>query len=134
VVRGDTLEGIAERFDVSVSQLKRWNNIHGASVPRGSRLKIYAGGSPDDSTRSAVAKSAAHSVGDGNAAVTVRKVSAPAAGAAPTPARVEHHVKQGETLYSIAHAYKTSVESIRQANSFLDERPLKAGDVLTIQR
>jgi LysM repeat protein len=47
---------------------------------------------------------------------------------------VEHHVKQGETLYSIAHAYKTSVESIRQTNSFLDERPLKAGDVLTIQR
>src|ERR1700689_2554790 len=40
VVRGDTLEGIAERFDVSVSQLKRWNNIHGGSVPRGSRLKI----------------------------------------------------------------------------------------------
>jgi LysM repeat protein len=133
VVRGDTLEGIAERFDVSVSQLKRWNNIRGASVPRGSRLKIYAGGSPDDSERSAVAKSAAHSVGDGNA-VTVRKVSATAAGAATKPASVEHHVKQGETLYSIAHAYKTSVESIRQANSFLDERPLKAGDVLTIQR
>jgi len=134
VVRGDTLEGIAERFDVSVSQLKRWNNIHGASVPRGSRLKIYAGGSPDDSGRSGVPKSAAHAAGDGNAAVTVRKVSATAGGAAARPASVEHHVKQGETLYSIAHAYKTSVESIRQANSFLDERPLKAGDVLTIQR
>jgi membrane-bound lytic murein transglycosylase D len=134
VVRGDTLEGIAERFDVSVSQLKRWNNIHGASVPRGSRLKIYAGGSPDDSGRSAVAKSAAHSSGEGNASVSVRKVSATAAGTASKPASVEHHVKQGETLYSIAHAYKTSVESIRQANSFLDERPLKAGDVLTIQR
>jgi LysM repeat protein len=134
VVRGDTLEGIAERFDVSVAQLKRWNNIHGASVPRGSRLKIYAGGSPDDSGRSGVPKSAAHAAGDGNAAVTVRKVSATAGDAAARPASVEHHVKQGETLYSIAHAYKTSVESIRQANSFLDERPLKAGDVLTIQR
>ena len=50
------------------------------------------------------------------------------------PASVEHLVKQGETLYSIAHAYKTSVENIRQANSFLVERPLRAGDVLTIQR
>ncbi len=134
VVRGDTLEGIAERFDVSVSQLKRWNNIHGASVPRGSRLKIYAGGSPDDSGRSAGAKSAAHAAGDGNGAVAVRKVSATASDAGNKTATVEHHVKQGETLYSIAHAYKTSVESIRQANSFLDERPLKAGDVLTIQR
>jgi membrane-bound lytic murein transglycosylase D len=136
VVRGDTLEGIAERFDVSVSQLKRWNNIHGASVPRGSRLKIYAGGSPDDSGRSSAAKSAVRAAEDGNGAVTVRKVSATAtsSGAGEKPASVEHHVKQGETLYSIAHAYKTSVESIRQANSFLDERPLKAGDVLTIQR
>jgi len=127
VVRGDTLEGIAERFDVSVAQLKRWNNIHGASVPRGSRLKIYAGGSPDESSH-AGAKLALHPAGDGNAAV--RNVSA----GGDKPATVEHHVKQGETLYSIAHAYKTSVESIRQANAFLDERPLQAGDVLTIQR
>jgi membrane-bound lytic murein transglycosylase D len=136
VVRGDTLEGIAERFDVSVAQLKRWNNIRGASVPRGSRLKIYAGGSPDDSSRaSSAAKSAVHPAGNGNAAaVTARKVSATAKSASDKPATVEHHVKQGETLYSIAHAYKTSVESIRQANSFLGERPLKAGDVLTIQR
>ena len=47
VVRGDTLEGIADRFDVTVSELKRWNNIRGAKVPRGSRLRIYAGGAPD---------------------------------------------------------------------------------------
>src|ERR1700735_5283786 len=71
VVRGDTLEGIAERFDVSVAQLKRWNNIHGPSVPRGSRLKIYAGGSGDDPARSAsaVAKSAARpAAGNGGGA------------------------------------------------------------------
>jgi len=116
--------------------LKRWNNIHGPSVPRGSRLKIYAGGSGDDPARSAsaVAKSAARPAAGngGGAAVSVRNVAASGDGA--RPATVEHHVKQGETLYSIAHAYKTSVESIRQTNSFLDERPLKAGDVLTIQR
>ena len=133
VVRGDTLEGIAERFDVSVAQLKRWNNIHGASVPRGSRLKIYAGGSGDASPRSAsAAKSVVHPVAsNGGAAVSVHNV---AVSGRDKSATVEHRVKQGETLYSIAHAYKTSVENIRQANSFLDERPLKAGDVLTIQR
>jgi membrane-bound lytic murein transglycosylase D len=135
VVRGDTLEGIAERFDVSVSQLRRWNNIRGASVPRGSRLKIYAGGSAEDSSRSAAAKSGVRPAGNGSAAgVTVRRVSATATGAGEKPASVEHRVKKGETLYSIAHAYKTSVENIRQANSFLGERALKAGDVLTIQR
>ena len=135
VVRGDTLEGIAERFDVSVAQLKRWNNIHGASAPRGSRLKIYAGGSPEDSARaSAAAKSSVHPAGNSDATVAVRKISATATSEGEKPASVEHLVKQGETLYSIAHAYKTSVENIRQANSFLVERPLRAGDVLTIQR
>ena len=142
VVRGDTLEGIAERFDVSVSQLKRWNNIRGASVPRGSRLKIYAGGSEDSgratSQTKPAAKSAANSTargdGDGSSTAEVRKVSATNATDKEKPASVEHRVKQGETLYSIAHAYKTSVENIRQANSFLTERPLKAGDVLTIQQ
>jgi membrane-bound lytic murein transglycosylase D len=135
VVRGDTLEGIAERFDVSVAQLKRWNNIHGVSVPRGSRLKIYAGGSPEDSPRpSSAGKSPVHPAGNASATVEVRKISATATSAGDKPASVEHLVKQGETLYSIAHAYKTSVENIRQANSFLGERPLRAGDVLTIQR
>ncbi len=126
VVRGDTLEGIAERFDVTVSELKRWNNIKGASVPRGSRLRIYAGGSPEDSTRAKV-KSAQSD--HGNAAV--QDVSANPSEKLESR---RHVVKQGETLYSIAHAYRTTVESLREANPFLGERPLEAGDVLNIQR
>ncbi|MFZ3216229.1 MAG: LysM peptidoglycan-binding domain-containing protein [Candidatus Acidiferrales bacterium] len=126
VVRGDTLEGIAERFDVTVAQLKRWNNIRGANVPRGSRLRIYAGGSPDGG-----AHHAAKSAQEPSGSAALRDVST-AGGAEHEP--VEHRVKRGETLYSIAHAYKTSVESIRQSNTFLAERPLHAGDVLTIQR
>ena len=58
VQRGDSLEGIAGRFDVTVSQLKKWNNIRGASVPRGSRLRIYASGPPDDAAPHAKPKSA----------------------------------------------------------------------------
>lgn len=126
VVRGDTLEGIAERFDVTVSELKRWNNIKGSSVPRGSRLRIYAGGSPDDSSRTRF-KSAQSQHGS----AAVQDVSA-------TPSEKlesrRHVVKPGETLYSIAHAYRTTVENIREANPFLGERPLEAGDVLDIQR
>jgi membrane-bound lytic murein transglycosylase D len=126
VVRGDTLEGIAQRFDVTVAELKRWNNIKGGNVPRGSRLRIYAGGSPDGSSR-AGAKSAQSRPGG----AAVENVSAGVSDNLPS----RHHVvKQGETLYSIAHAYRTTVESIREANPFLGERPLEAGDVLNIQR
>jgi membrane-bound lytic murein transglycosylase D len=127
VVRGDTLEGIAERFDVSVSELKRWNNIRGAKVPRGSRLRIYAGGAPDSS-----AHSKSKSVQLQSHDARVQDVSDSNSTDKSGPRR--HLVKQGETLYSIAHAYKTTVESLRDANPFLGERPLEAGDILTIQR
>jgi membrane-bound lytic murein transglycosylase D len=125
VVRGDTLEGIAERFDVTVSELKRWNNIRGTSVPRGSRLRIYAGGSPDDSSRSKP-KSAQSEAVQGPA----RNVAV----SSEESADRQHRVKQGETLYSIAHAYKTTVDHLKQANPFLEERPIQPGDVLAIRR
>jgi membrane-bound lytic murein transglycosylase D len=131
VVRGDTLEGIAERFDVTVSELRRWNNIHGATVPRGSRLRIYAGGAPGDSGR-AKAKSAQAQTSDAGLQNVSERSSNDTS--VEKSATRQHRVKRGETLYSIAHAYGISVESIRDANPFLGERPLEAGDVLTIQR
>jgi membrane-bound lytic murein transglycosylase D len=126
VVHGDTLEGIAERFDVTVAELKRWNNIRGTSVPRGSRLRIYAGGSPDESSRS---KSKSAQTEPGHGAVQSIPVSNTEAAA-----EHQHRVQQGETLYSIAHAYKTTVDSLKEANPFLAERPIQPGDVLAIRR
>jgi membrane-bound lytic murein transglycosylase D len=130
VVRGDTLEGIAERFDVTVSELKRWNNIHGASVPRGSRLRIYAGGTPDESTRSKT-KSASAAGAAASGAASVEQVSAADAAGGTEK---QHRVKQGETLYSIAHAYKTTVDNLKEANPFLAERAIQPGDLLEIRR
>ncbi len=125
VQRGDSLEGIAGRFDVTVSQLKKWNNIRGASVPRGSRLRIYAGGPADDAAPHAKPKSAQ------NPGAAVENVASQSSGKA---APVEHRVKRGETLYSIARVYGTTVASLRQSNPFLSGRTLIAGDVLKVNR
>jgi LysM repeat protein len=46
--------------------------------------------------------------------------------------RVVHRVKPGETLWSIAHVYRTTVQAIRSANQYLFSRPLEVGDSLTI--
>jgi membrane-bound lytic murein transglycosylase D len=123
VQRGDTLPGIADRFDVTVDQLKRWNHLRGDHVPRGSRLRIYAG-SQSDSVAPAKARSSQ------NTGATMQDVSAENR---PTQG-VEHRVKPGETLYSIARVYQTSVSSLRASNPFLSDRELQVGDVLTIQR
>ena len=45
---------------------------------------------------------------------------------------VVHRVKQGETLWSIARAYQTTVEAIQAGNRYLFSRPLQVGDTLTI--
>jgi membrane-bound lytic murein transglycosylase D len=122
VARGDTLEAIADKFDVTVPDIKKWNRIKGSSVARGSHLKIYEGGitseapAPKAKSASAVTGSAAiENVSTGHGAV-------------------QHKVKQGETLYSVAHAYNVTVDNLRASNPFLNDGPLKAGDVLTIPR
>jgi LysM repeat protein len=45
---------------------------------------------------------------------------------------VMHRVKPGETLWSIARAYQTTVEAIQAGNRYLFSRPLQVGDTLTI--
>jgi LysM repeat protein len=43
-----------------------------------------------------------------------------------------HRVQPGETLWSIAQTYKTTVETLRVANPFLLSRGLQAGDSLKV--
>jgi membrane-bound lytic murein transglycosylase D len=121
VQRGDTLAGIADRFDVTVAQLKRWNHIYGSHVPRGTRLRIYAGATPDADP---VEKRSSQTRDSG---ASFENVSAKKDGH-------QHRVKAGETLYSIARSYQTTVAALRESNPFLADRSLQAGDVLTIGR
>jgi membrane-bound lytic murein transglycosylase D len=124
VQRGETLDAIADRFDVTVAELKRWNHLSGNHVSRGARLRIYAGGEPQ--TSRAKSKSAE------DRRTGIRNVSTTPGEASADP--VQHKVKPGETLYSIAREYGITVSALRQANPFLTQRELEAGDVLKIQR
>jgi membrane-bound lytic murein transglycosylase D len=134
VQKGDTLEGIAERFDVTVADIRRWNHISGAKAPRGARLRIYAGGEPVAASHGKSKSAQNEAAGDGTSAgrsAAVQNVSS----AHPEKGEpVQHRVKKGETLYSIARAYGTSVTALKNSNPFLADRALEAGDVLTIQR
>lgn len=125
VQRGDTLAGIADRFDVTVAQLKKWNRISGDRAPRGTRLRIYAGSGESAQSAPARPKSAQNMPGK----YGVRTVSSRATTEGKA---LEYRVKPGETLYSIARQNQTTVSALREANDFLADRPLEAGDVLKI--
>ncbi|MGH7554672.1 MAG: DUF5715 family protein [Longimicrobiales bacterium] len=61
----------------------------------------------------------------------VADASSPAAEDAPAPAVAEYKVNRGDSLWSIARRYGTSVEQLKQLNNLLSSR-IDAGQVLTV--
>jgi membrane-bound lytic murein transglycosylase D len=123
VRRGDTLATIADQFSVSRAELVKWNHLKNEKVVRGMTLRVYPGGLQP---LPVAAKS------DSKPAPTKPVVVATGTSAADKDAPLTHRVLAGETLWSIARAYRTTAEALRGANHFLFTRPLQVGDQLTI--
>jgi membrane-bound lytic murein transglycosylase D len=100
--RGDTLVTIADRFGVSLNQLRRWNNIAGIKVEPGRRLHVaepanarraargHRSGSSDGkgakphvtaSPKGSAAKAGAPASAKGNRALVAKKAPARKSGA-----------------------------------------------------
>jgi len=117
---GDTVESVADNFGVSPQMLRRWNGLHGDSL-RGRRvLALHLPISPS-----------AHDAEEASSRTRTKRpkttetaiVKPPATKSAllehvPTEqaAVVHHKVKSGETLYSIANAYRTTVATLKRDN------------------
>ena len=128
VRRTDTSATIADEFDVTTADLRRWNHMKTDHVVRGMSLRIYPGGTAPGqagqqgkSRESSPGSVIARREGPQNVDVVESSTST-----------VVHRVKPGETLWSIARAYRTTVEAIQSGNRYLFSRPLQVGDTLTI--
>jgi membrane-bound lytic murein transglycosylase D len=122
----DTVASIADEFDVSVAELRKWNGLRSNHVSKGVRLKIYPGG------MAPATQATSHARPTTVSAAVPRAVSSRSPVMEARPNAVRHHVKAGETLYSIARAYQTTAEAIQAGNRYLFSRPLQVGDTLTI--
>ena len=121
VKAADTLDSIAAHYEVTTSDLMRWNHLKSSRAPRGRTLRIYENYYPAETvseTRVAAKRTAGHTE-------AVAETSG-------THAKVEHKVRSGETLWSIAHEYGTTVDAIKQENPFLASRQLEVGDLIRI--
>jgi membrane-bound lytic murein transglycosylase D len=84
---GESLGKIAQKYNISVSNLKSWNNIKGNNIIAGKKLKIY-------SDKKVIAKTESKSNNDGT-----------------------YTVKSGDSLYSIAKQFPgISAEDIKKWN------------------
>jgi membrane-bound lytic murein transglycosylase D len=146
VRRGDTLSSIADEFGVTLPELRRWNGLRSTTtrVNRGVRLRIYPGGlgaPPSTVTTAANRRTTSPASAPSRPAAAAapaprtevaRASTAAAAGGTGGGSPVIHRVRAGETLWSIARAYQTTVETLRRANPFLLRRGLQAGDSLKV--
>jgi membrane-bound lytic murein transglycosylase D len=138
VHKGDTVESVAENFGVSSQQLRRWNGIRGNSLAGRRVLALHLPISPS-----------AHDA-EVASSRTRKKSTAPKTETASTKppatksaeierlkttnaeaAVVHHKVKSGETFYSIANLYKTTVAALKRDNR--NVAVLRPGMILTIQ-
>ncbi|MGH9710550.1 MAG: LysM peptidoglycan-binding domain-containing protein, partial [Candidatus Acidiferrales bacterium] len=127
VRRGDTLDGIASRFDVSVSELQRWNHLRTEHAPRGRTIRIYENTYPGATTVRDAA--ALHRASPSHASAAIMQKTSQKTSHSQS---AEHRVLPGETLWSIAHTYGTTVAALKQENPFLASRELRAGDRLSV--
>ena len=103
VRRGETLASIAEKYGVSVSNLREWNGISGSNIKAGQTLVVKGGKS----------QSSGNSKKSGK------------------PSYKTYTVKSGETLGGIAERNGTTASAIRRANGMKGSM-IRAGQKLKI--
>ena len=148
VRRGDTVESIAENFGVSVKMLRVWNRLKGDSLAGRRVLYLHLPITATKvETQVASTRSASHHLAETHAssshAASVKSASGQStptarssghhaeAEATTTNAVLHHKVKAGETLFSIASSYNTSVTALKRDNR--DVAILRPGMILVVR-
>ena len=130
VRRGDVLGDIAEKYDVSIAEIKRWNKMKGNNVQLGKRLKIV---SNVDSSLAENAKSKKTQIVKEDKVIAQNdKVAKSEPNNIAEDKAEEHVVKQGETLTTIAKMYRLYVADLKKWNNLKDSN-IKLGEKLKLK-
>jgi membrane-bound lytic murein transglycosylase D len=123
VRRGDTVETVAENFAVPVRMVRGWNHLKGNSLAGRRVLYLHLPVTPGAPGYEVASKSK-----------LPKKTAKPAVKAEAASANagvVQHKVRQGETLYSIASSYKTTVAALQRYNR--NTATLRPGMILVVR-
>jgi membrane-bound lytic murein transglycosylase D len=114
--KNDTLQSVSNNLGIAPATIRRWNRLKGDSLAGRRVLYVHLPVSPT------VAAAEHHSATKSHASSKLA--------ASNNSGEIHHTVKRGETLYSIATNYKTSVKAIKQTNA--NVAVLRPGMVLVI--
>jgi membrane-bound lytic murein transglycosylase D len=117
VARGETLGTIAEKYKMSLNDLRRLNNIKGTNITVGQKLTLRA---------APPAEKPAPKAGKGE------PPRAEAAGAAIRAQGSPHTVADGETIYSIARKHHLTTEQLLALNPKLSGVNIRPGQKIAV--
>jgi membrane-bound lytic murein transglycosylase D len=137
VRKGDTVETVAENFGVPALMVRRWNGLRSSSLHGRTVLALHVPVTPNSEVTSTVSTKTAKRT---RKPVQTASTKAPASHStaeaderesASDQAALRHTVKSGETFYSIATTYKTTVAALKRNNS--NVATLRPGMILVVQ-
>jgi membrane-bound lytic murein transglycosylase D len=135
VHKGDTVETVAENFGVSAQMVRRWNGLPRGDSLRGRKvLALHLPVTPSTEPASTTSNSAGHPRKTGQTASTSVPADPSANSStedAPGTTVLRHTVRSGETLYSIATTYKTTVAALKRNNG--NVAVLRPGMILIVE-
>ncbi len=102
---GETLANIADKYNVKITQLKKWNSLKGDRLIIGNNLKVYLGNSGDEEV---------------NRNMKVSQTT------------TKYKVKRGESLSTIADKFDVTIAQIRSWNN-LKSNKIAAGQIINIK-
>src|SRR6266849_356049 len=135
VHRGDTVETVAENFSISPQMVRRWNGLRGDSLRGRKVLALHLPVTPTSGDSALATSKISKSLRYSKKAVQrpPQNDASNITADSPTQAAiVRHRVKSGETLYSIANTYKTTVAALKHDNR--DVAVLRPGMILIVQQ
>jgi membrane-bound lytic murein transglycosylase D len=139
VRRGDNLSVIANKYDVSIAQLKKWNNLKGSSIAYGKSIKVGLNESQNIaySTKSkdniVVAENKSKTQSN-PAQVTKEEVTSTATNnTRTTNSETTYIVAKGDNLGNIANKYNITVSDLKQWNDLADTT-IQVGALLQVAK
>ncbi|MEJ8756456.1 LysM peptidoglycan-binding domain-containing protein [Pontibacter sp. H259] len=126
VKRGDNLSTIATKHNVTIDQLKEWNNLRKSTIVANQKLTVYQ---PKASETLAMATPEPETE---TKPVVAKKAAKPALKISEKQQEIIHHVQPGDTLWNISQKYNgISVEQIKKLNK-LKTNEIKPGQKLIL--
>lgn len=122
VKKGETLSDIADKYNLSVANLKELNHLKGNKISLKQNLKVKDAETYTEVEPTAVA-STKNSKTESNPESNQEKVQK----------EISHKVEKGETLYSIAKQYGVTVKELKNSNN-IGRRGVSRGQILKINQ